>query len=148
MAIEESFAGTVYAPSAVYEVSREKIAEFAAAVGSADPVHTDPEAARALGYDDVVAPPTFAVAIAQRCEAQYVSDPAAGVDFSRVVHGEESFVHHRPIVAGMRLVPTLHVDAARQRGPVGMVTTRVELADESGDPVSTVVSMLVVRGES
>ncbi len=145
MAVDEAFAGTVYPPSSAYEVGREKIAEFAAAVGSDDPVHRHPQAARALGHPDVIAPPTFAVVVAQRCEAQYVADPASGIDFSRVVHGEERFTHHRPIVAGDRLVATLHVDSVRVMGGHGMVTTRVEIADEAGEPVSTVTSMLVVR---
>ncbi len=144
--LDTSFKGKVYPPSPVYEVGREKIAEFAAAIGSDDPAHRDPEAARALGHPDVVAPPTFAVIVAQRCEAQYVADPASGIDFTRVVHGDEKFRHHRPIVAGDRLVATLHVDMVRVAGGHGMVSTRVEIADEAGQPVSTVTSMLVVRG--
>jgi acyl dehydratase len=146
MALDPSFAGKQFPPSPVYEVGREKIAEFAAAVGSDHPAHRDPEAARALGYKDVVAPPTFAVIVAQRCEAQYVADPASGIDFTRVVHGEEKFRHTRPIVAGDRLVATLHVDAVRAMGGHGMVSTRVEIADQTGAAVSTVTSTLVVRG--
>jgi acyl dehydratase len=147
MGVNPEIAGREYPPSEVYEVGREKIREFAEAIGSADPAHRDPDAARALGHPDVVAPPTFAVIVAQRCEAQLISDPGAGIDFSRVVHGEERFTHHRPIVAGDRLVPTLHVDLVRQAGGHTMVTTRVEIADEAAGPVSTVVSTIVVRGE-
>lgn len=157
MGVNTAFAGRVYPPSPVYEVGREKIREFAAAIGSDDPAHHDPAAARALGHRDVVAPPTFAVIVAQQCEHQYVSDPEAGIDFTRVVHGEERFAFHRAIVAGDRLVPTLHVESVRLAGGHGMVTTRVELAaapegaDEVDDaaglePVATVWSMLVVRG--
>jgi acyl dehydratase len=162
MGVNPDIAGRVYPPSPVYEVGREKIREFAEAIGSTDPVHTDPEAARALGHPDVVAPPTFAVIIAQRAEAQVIDDPEAGIDFSRVVHGEERFTHHRPIVAGDRLVATLHVDSVRAAGGHAMVTTRVEIAAEPGQgggaagqdrdgvgaaPVSSVVSTIVVRGE-
>ncbi len=147
MGVDPSIAGRSYPPSATYQVSREKIREFADAIGDPDPAYRDPEAAAALGHPDVVAPPTFAVTIAQRCEAQVVSDPASGIDFSRVVHGEERFRHHRPIVAGDELVPTLHVDSVREMAGNSMVTTRVEIADLTGTPVSTVVSMLVVRGE-
>ncbi len=148
--LDASFQGRAYPPSPVYEVGREKIAEFARATGATPataPAHFDPAAARALGHPDVVAPPTFAVIVAQRCEAQYVADPASGIDFTRVVHGEESFTHHRPIVAGDRLVATLHVDRVRVAGGHGMATTRVEIADDAGAAVSTVTSMLVVRGE-
>lgn len=147
MPVDTSFAGRVYPPGDVYEVSREKLREFAEATGATHPAHTDAEAARALGHPDVVAPPTFAVVIAQRTEAQYVDDPAAGIDFSRVVHADERFTHHRPIHAGDRLLTTLHVDAVTQRAGLAMVTTRCEIADEGGAPVATVVSTLAVRPE-
>jgi acyl dehydratase len=148
LGINAALEGREYPPSAVYEVSREKIAEFATAIGSDDPVHVDPEAARALGYLDVVAPPTFAVVIAQRSESQVYSDPDAGVDFSRVVHGEERFVHQRPIVVGDRLTAVLHVETAREVGSHGLLSTRVEIVDAEGRPVSTVRSTVVVRGEA
>jgi acyl dehydratase len=146
MPVDPVVSGRVYPPSPVYEVGREKIREFAEAVGAEGAVHRDPEAARALGYPDVIAPPTFAVIAAQRSEAQLFADPDVRIDYSRVVHGEESFVHHRPIVAGDRLVGTLHVDGVRQAGGHTMVTTRVELAAEAGERVSTVISTLVERG--
>jgi acyl dehydratase len=147
MGINTALAGRVYPPSPGYEVSREKIAEFAVAIGSDDPAHTDPQAARALGHPDVIAPPTFAVIVAQRAEAQIYADPASGVDFSRLVHGEERFTHHRPVVAGDRLTATLHVDVAREVGGHGMLTTRVEVTDAHGGPVSTVLSTVVIRGD-
>jgi acyl dehydratase len=146
MAVNRDIAGRSYPPAPVYEVGREKIAEFAAAVGSEDPAHRDPEAARALGYPDVIAPPTFAILVAQRAEAVVVQDPEAGIDWSRVVHGEQRFTHHRAIGAGDRLVATPHVDGVRQAGGHGMVTTRVEITTEAGEPVSTAVSTIVVRG--
>jgi acyl dehydratase len=147
MALNPAIAGKVYPPAAVYEVGREKIAEFARAIGSDDPAHTDAQAARALGYPDVVAPPTFTVIVAQRAEAMVVADPTSGIDVSRILHGEQRFRHHRPVVAGDRLVATAHVAPVRTTGGHAMVSTRVEVADASGRPVSTVLSTLVVRGE-
>jgi acyl dehydratase len=146
MGVNPKIAGRVYPPSPAYEVGREKIREFAEAINSWDPMHRDPAAAQAKGYLDVIAPPTFAVMIAQRCEAQVIVDPEAGIDFSRVVHGEQRFIHHRPIVAGDVLVATLHVDDVGTLGKNAMVTTRVEIADEKGEPVTTSRSTIVVRG--
>ena len=146
MGVNPMIAGREYPPSPGYEVGREKIREFAEAINSWDPIHRDPGAAQAKGYPDVIAPPTFAVIIAQRCEAQVIVDPEAGIDFSRVVHGEQRFVHHRPIVAGDVLVATLHVDDVSTLGKHAMVTTRVEIADAKGEPVTTSRSTLVVRG--
>ena len=143
--IDASFAGRSYPAARAYEVGREELREFAEAVGATSPAHTDAAAARALGHPDVIAPPTYAVKIAQLSDRRFVTDPAAGIDYSRVVHGEQTFTHHRPIVAGDRLVSVLHVDAVREVRGTAMVTTRNEITTEAGEPVSTVVSMLVVR---
>jgi len=145
VAVDPSFVGRAYPPDEPYEVTRAEIAAFAEAVGATHPAHTDPQAARALGHPDVVAPPTWAVVVAQRSEAKHVQDPAAGVDFTRVVHADEGFAYTRPIHAGDRLVTTLHVDTVVERAGLGMVTTRVEVADEHGAPVATVTSTLAVR---
>ena len=85
------------------------------------------------GTPTSIAPPTFAVVVAQRAEAQLIDDPEAGIDFSRVVHADERFTHHRPIHAGDRLVTVLHVDAITERAGLAMVTTRCEIAAEDGD---------------
>ncbi len=146
MTVNTAYAGREYPPGPAYEVAREKLREFADAVGADHPVHRDARAARAAGYPDVIAPPTFAVVIAQRAEVQYVADPDAGVDFTRVVHAEERFTHHRPIHAGDRLVTVLHVDSIVERGGLSMITTRAEIATEEGSAVARVVSTLAVRG--
>ncbi|GAB6901215.1 MaoC family dehydratase N-terminal domain-containing protein [Kineosporia succinea] len=147
MGVNPEIVGKTYTGAPVYEVGREKIREFAEAVRSADPVHTDPEAARAQGYADVIAPPTFAIVVAQRCEGLVMADPDAGIDYSRLVHGEQRFTHHRPIVAGDRLTSVAHVDDARVMAGNGRVVTRVEITDAAGEPVTTAVSMVLIRAE-
>ncbi len=146
MAVNPDFVGRSYPPSGPHAVDAALIAAFAAAVGSTDPVHTDPGAARAAGYRDVVAPPTMAVRFSQQSERAYVGDPEAGIDFSRVVHGEQRFVHHRPITAGDEVVGTTTVDAVRSAGGHAMVTTRTELATTAGEALATSTSTIVVRG--
>lgn len=146
-AVSTDYVGREFHGTPPYAVSRAKIGEFATAVGASDPVHTDPDAAQAAGHADVLAPPTFAVVIAQRAEAEYIEDPDAGIDFSRVVHAEERFAYHRPIVAGDLLHTVVHVDSINARAGITMVTTRTEIADDGGAPVCTVTSSLAVRGE-
>ena len=146
MPVNSEFQGRSYPPTAPYGVSAAKIREFAEAVGATDPVHVDADLARTRGYQDVIAPPTFAVLIAQRCDAQLVADPEAGIDFSRVVHGEQKFVHHRPLTAGDAVVGTLHVDTVREAGGHAMVTTRTELATVAGEALCTATSTIVIRG--
>ena len=147
MAVNASFTGRTYPPTAPYSVGREKIREFAEAVGAHDVVHVDQVQARARGYRDVIAPPTFAVLIAQQCDRQFIVDPDAGIDFSRLVHGEQRFVHHRPITAGDEIVGVLTVDSVKSAGGNSMVTTRTELSTIEGEPVCTATSTVVIRAE-
>lgn len=146
--VDTSRVGAVFTGTAPYVVSRAKIAEFAQAVGAESALHHDPHAATEAGYRDVVAPPTFAVLIAQRAESEYIADPASGIDFSRVVHANESFSYVRPLVAGDVAHTAVHVDSLTERAGITMVTTRTEISDDTGAPLVTVVSTLAVRGEA
>jgi acyl dehydratase len=147
MPLDPSFVGRTYPPTAPYQVGREKIREFAAAIGATDAAHHDPDAARALGYPDVVAPPTFPVIITMATNREIVDDPELGVDYSRVVHGEQRFAYSRPVVAGDSLVCVNSVDDIVSRGGHDFLTTRTDVRTEAGEPVVTVWSKLVVRGE-
>ncbi|HEY6425041.1 MAG TPA: MaoC family dehydratase N-terminal domain-containing protein [Pseudonocardiaceae bacterium] len=146
MALDPSFVGRSYPAVGRYQVGREKIREFAEAVGDDDAVYRDPGAARAAGHPDVIAPPTFAIILSMRAQDALVCDPELGLDYSRLVHGDQSFTHHRPIRAGDELAATLHVDGISSRGGNDMLTVRCEITDVAGDPVTTARSLLVVRG--
>ena len=145
--LDPSLVGYSYPPSEPYLVTREKIREFADAIGAADAALRDPAAARALGYADVVAPPTFAVVVTGAGQ-KLAADERLGLDFSRVVHGDQRFLHHRTVVAGDRLSCVTTIESITSRGGHEFLTTRGELTDADGAPVVTVWSMLVVRGES
>lgn len=147
MSINPELAGRVYPAADPYMVGREKIREFAAAVKAIHPAHFELEAAAALGHADLLAPPTFAIIVAQRADAQLIADPASGIDFSRVVHADQRFTHHRPIIAGDELLAELHVDTVRAMGGGAMITTRSEITTTAGEKVATTVSSLLVRGE-
>ncbi len=147
MAVNPKVEGRTYDKTAPYVVSRAKIAEFAAAVGATDAAHTDPQVARERGYADVIAPPTFAVLVAQQAEAAVMRDPEAGIDFSRLVHGEEGFVHHRPLVAGDEVTAQTTVERVRSAGGHFMVTLRTEIGTVAGEDVTTATSMVVIRGD-
>ena len=118
MALNVELVGKQYPPQ-TYEVGREKIREFAAAVGDDNPAYRDVDAAKALGHDDLVAPPTFAVVVTRGPQIAVIDDPDLGLDFSRVVHGDQKFQFTRPIVAGEVLahdrLGSLGADHGRQR---------------------------------
>jgi acyl dehydratase len=130
-----------------YLVGREKVREFARATSSSSRLATDPEAARAAGYADVVAPPTFAIVVQEATLQQLLAAPDAGIDFSRVVHGDQRFSYTRPIVAGDELTATLTVSGVKSLGGHSMVTAESVMVDSAGEHVVTTVSTLVVRGD-
>ena len=147
MAINQEIVGRTYPATEPYSVGREKIREFATAVKATSPLHFDVQAAQRAGYSDLIAPPTFAIILAQKADAALIGDPEAGIDFSRVVHADQRFTHHRPIVAGDELLTEVHVDSVRVMGAGAMLTTREEITTVEGEKVATCISSLLVRAE-
>jgi len=145
MALNPEFAGRVYPPSAPYLVGREKIREFADAIGDRNPAYHHVDAARALGHADLVAPPTFAIVMATRASSAVIHDPELGLDYSRVVHGEQGFAYVRPILAGDELIVTTTIESIRTMAGNDMITTRGDIATLEGEPVATATSLIVSR---
>ena len=145
MALDQSFVGRTYPPTAPYEVSRAKIREFAEAVGDLHPAYLDPEAAKALGHSDVIAPPTFPIVMSMPAGDQAAMDPELGLDYARVVHGDQRFVYQRPLRAGDRIVCGVTVQAIKSMAGNDMVTIAAELRTVEGELVCTTYGMLVAR---
>lgn len=135
--------GRVFPSTAPYLVGREKVREFARAVFADAPQHSDPAAARALGYADVVAPPTFAMVVQDLTLQQLLGDPDSGIELSRLVHAEQRFRYSRPIVAGDELTATLSVTGIRALGGNAMITSEAEIVDADGAHVVTTTSVLL-----
>lgn len=147
MPVNPDLQGREFPPTPPYLVGREKVREFARAVFATSPLNHDPAAAVEAGYRDVIAPPTFPVVVQQATLDQLLSDPDAGIDFSRIVHGEQRFSYSRPIVAGDELTGRLTVTNIRSAGGNDMVTAETVIVDAVGAHVVTAISTLVVRGE-
>jgi acyl dehydratase len=146
MPLDPSFVGRSWPPTEPYLVGREKIREFARAIGAENAEYHDPEAARAIGYADVVAPPTFPTVVTNVVSRQVIADPELGMDYTRVVHGDQKFAYARPVVAGDALVSVITVEEITQRGGHDFITTRTDISTESGELVVTAWSKLVQRG--
>jgi len=148
MPVNPAIEGRSYPPTAPYLVGREKLREFARAVQTDVAVCLDADAARAAGYADVVAPPTFPIVMQEFTLRQLLSDPDAGVDFARVVHGDQRFSYSRPIVAGDELTAVMTVTSVRSLAGSDLVTAESEIRDAGGVHVVTATSSLVVRGDN
>ncbi|MEO3807905.1 MaoC family dehydratase N-terminal domain-containing protein [Sphaerisporangium sp. B11E5] len=146
MALNRDFVGRTYPAPGSYEVSRVKIKEFATAIGDRDPAYRDPEAARALGHPDVVAPPTFPIVFSLTGAGDILSDPGLGLDFSMVVHGEQRFEYTRPIYAGDELLCSSTITEIRSVGRNEFLTLRSDVTTLDGEHVCTTYNTLVERG--
>jgi acyl dehydratase len=146
MAINRDYAGRTFPASEPYEVSRVKIAEFAAAIGDPSPVFRDRAAARAAGHPDVIAPPTFAIVLSMASAGVAMSDPGLGLNYAMVVHGEQRFTYERPILAGDVLIAQPTITDIRDAGRNVMLTTSTQIRTADGELVCTAVGTLVERG--
>ena len=146
MPVDASLIGRTYPPTEPYEIGREKIREFADAINDPNPAYRDAAAAKALGYRDVIAPPTFAIVQTLRAGHQVIMDPSLGIDYSRVVHGEQRFMHSRPITAGDVVQVVVTIEDIRAAAGNDIVTTRADVRTVDGEDVLTAYSTIVARG--
>ncbi|MFC4913697.1 MaoC family dehydratase N-terminal domain-containing protein [Actinomadura gamaensis] len=144
MAINRDFIGRTFPPSEPYEVSRVKIREFADAIGDPNPVYRDPEAARAAGHPDVIAPPTFPIVVSLGGSA--LADPGLGINFAMVVHGEQRFEYVRPVRAGDVVTCTSTITEIRAIGNNEKVDIVTDVTTTEGELVCKSYNTIVERG--
>jgi acyl dehydratase len=132
MPIDQSLAGRTFPPTDAYDVTEQAVSDFAAATGT-------PYAAGGP------APATFPIVVAFAAMQALMTDPDVGIELHHVVHGQQRFVHERPVVAGDRLSATLTVSGLRQIAGTDIITTSSAVTDDSGALVCTADATLVHR---
>jgi acyl dehydratase len=145
VAMNQGLKGRTYEP-VTYTVERERVTAFADAIGEDGAIYHDPEAARAAGFAEQVAPPTFVTVMNISISGQAVMDPELGLDYSRVVHGEMEYEWQRPVVVGETLTATPRIADIYARGPNEFLVIEADIADEQGETVVRSRSVLLSRG--
>ncbi|HEX7993023.1 MAG TPA: MaoC family dehydratase N-terminal domain-containing protein [Streptosporangiaceae bacterium] len=146
MAINPDFIGRTFPPSAPYEISRVKLAEFADAIGDPNPLYRDRAAAVEAGFPDVIAPPTFPIVISMASSGQALADPGLNLNYAMVVHGEQRFEYQRPLHAGDVVTAEVTIADVRNIGRNSVLTTTTKISTVNGEHVCTAHAMLVERG--
>jgi N-terminal half of MaoC dehydratase len=133
MPLDSALAGRTFAPTEPYQVSRERIVEFCAAIGAdlLDGGHT--------------APPTFPIVVAFSAMTRLMTDPGVGIELHNVVHGEQRFDQTRPVRAGDVLVGTLSIETLRTAAGMDMIGTRTHIATADGEDVCSAFALLLHR---
>lgn len=145
MALNRDYIGRSATSQEPFEVTRGDIRRFAKAIGDTNPAYHDPEAAKALGHRDLVAPPTFLISASTGEAGGFLADPGLGLQYHLVVHGEERFEFHRPVYAGDLLDSVTTISDIRDAGRNELMTLLTEVSS-NGEPVATVTNTIVSRG--
>ncbi len=146
MPLAASYIGRTFIRPTPYEVGREKIREFADAIGDPNPAYRDPEAAKALGHPDVIAPPTFPFVFTFSASELLLDE--LGIELSNVIHGDQRFGYARPVRPGDRLTCIVTVENVRAVAGNQFLSTRTDVTDAGGEDVVTTWSTLVIRAPS
>lgn len=145
MTLNPARVGALYPTSEPYEVSREKIREYARAIKDENPAYFDQEAAKALGYPDVIAPPSFPMIISLEAERQVVHDPELGArDQVRFVHREQRFAYRRPIVAGDVITAAVRIANVTEIRGNDVIVFETTIATPEGEQICTAKSTFVM----
>jgi acyl dehydratase len=145
VALDLSFIGRTYPASPVYEVSRAKVREFAESIGDDNPLYLDPTVAQAAGYPDVITPPTFLTIINLAAINEVIEDPELGLDYGRMVHGDQTFTYLRQVHAGDELRTIVHIEDIMYRAGNDFISLRADVYDTSDEIVVVARAQLVVR---
>jgi acyl dehydratase len=145
MALNTEAVGKTFPPT-LYAVGREKIKEYALAVGETNPLHLDPEAARAAGHRDVVAPPMFAVVYSAPALGPAIFDPEVGINFAMMVHGGQQFRWGPLVVAGDEISTEVRVASIEERDGRGFFVFESVSTNQDGETVCVGTWTNIVRG--
>lgn len=145
MPVNKDAIGKEYPPVS-YEVGREKIREYAHAIGAANPVHHDREAAEAAGFRNVVAPPMFCVVYSAPAIGPGVLDPEVGINLAAMVHGEQEFVWGEPVCAGDEITTKARITDIYERGGMGFYVFETVSTNQDGAEVVRGTWTDIVRG--
>lgn len=135
-------------PAVTYEVGREKIREYAQAIGAENPVYFDRDAARAAGFRDVVAPPMFAVVYSTPAMGPAIADPEVGMDLARMVHGGQELEWEEPVCSGDEITTEVSCLEISERGGMGFYVFESLSANQRGERTARGVWTNIVRGAS
>jgi meromycolic acid (3R)-3-hydroxyacyl-[acyl-carrier protein] dehydratase HadC len=135
VAINTDILGMVWDYPDSWVVGREKVREFAKAVKADDPAHLDEKAAAELGYDALVAPPTFVTILAKLVQADFMRKVDTGYDTMQIVQVDQRFVFHKPILVGDELHARMVIDSVAERFGADIVVTKNTLTNNDGELV-------------
>ena len=148
MSVNRDFIGRTYEFSTPYHVGREKVREFATAIGDNNPMYHDLRQAREMGHRDLVAPPTFPFIITYQAMVGVMGDPGLNLNYMMVVHGEQSFAYTRPLYANDAVVVSSTIANISTARSNELITMEQQVKTTDGELIVTTTNVTVSRGSA
>ena len=146
MPLNKAFEGREYPATPPFEVTAEKIREFADAIGDPNPVYRDEAAAKAAGHAGIVAPPTFLTKLGFESGGEMLLDPELGLNLMMVVHGDQTFEFARPVFAGDTITTKPRISSIAAKGRNEFLVTEADIQTTQGEKIGTARVTIVSRG--
>ncbi|OBF28678.1 MaoC family dehydratase N-terminal domain-containing protein [Mycobacterium sp. ACS4331] len=144
--VAEEIIGTHYRYPDKFVVGREKVREYSTAVLDDHGAHHDEAAAAELGYPSLVAPLTFIAVAGRRVQMEMFKRFDVGINIARVIHRDQKFKYHRPLVVGDEIYFDSYLDSVIESHGTVIAELRAEVTDANGEPVIT--SVVTMIGEA
>ncbi len=144
MPLDHAYIGREY-PPILYEMGREKIREYAHAVGDLNPLYLDDEAGRAGPFGDIIAPPAMASQFTLLPTDQLLNDPILGIDYQMLVHAEQDYQFFAAVRPGDMLAVKGRIKDIYERRSLQFLIWETEVTNQLGEKVVTGIATMVIR---
>src|SRR5512136_17110 len=145
--VDQSAVGRSFTPVTAH-VEPGRLRFFLNMLGEQNPVYRSEQAARAEGYSARPVPPTYLFCLElMDAERPFEFLTELNIDLARVLHGEQRFVYHAPVVVGDTLTFKSRVTgvADKKGGAMTMVVVETEVTNQHGAHVADTARTIVVR---
>jgi acyl dehydratase len=147
VALSPDIVGMTYVYPDYYEVGREKIREYAAAVRNEDAAYFDDDAAAALGHDAILAPLTFISILGLKAQMAFFEHHNIPITEEKLVQAEQGLTMLRPIKAGDQLYCHIRLESLRRAFGADVLTIRSRITNQHGEIVQEDYTTMAGRTE-
>lgn len=148
MALSPDIVGMTYLYPGSYEVGREKVREYAAAVKNDDPAYFDEKSAQALGHDAILAPLTFVAIFGLQAQLAFFEHANIPITEEKIIQVEQGLTFLRPIKAGDQLYCHIRLDSLRRAYGADVLTIRSRITNQHGETVQEDYTVMAGRSEA
>jgi len=147
--VDQSAVGHRFAPVTAH-VEPGRLRYFLNTLGERNPIYRELGAARAAGFAATPVPPTYLFCLEMMdTENPFEMLTTLKIDLSRVLHGEQSFTYHAPVVVGDTLTFRSRVAGVTDKkgGAMTLIVVETQVTNQKTVHVADLSRTIVVRNK-